>query len=195
VILGDIVGHRYDFKESILGILILGAFLLFFLVDFLIKKNRRDILSTLLIYSVIVYILCLIKVVFFPIYTFKDTSDIKISMFFQVIPFKSIIPSLKYHNWIQVIGNMALLFPVGVYLKILSKRVQSLKKVLVVSLLLTLSIECIQLIIDFITHYPNKVFDIDDIILNVIGCIAGWKVAENLLPHLKKDNPSILTNS
>ncbi|MFI8706544.1 hypothetical protein ACIGHG_05540 [Bacillus sp. NPDC077411] len=28
--------------------------------------------------------------------------------------------------------------------------------------------------IDFITFMSNKVFDVDDIILNVAGCLLGW---------------------
>ena len=92
----------------------------------------------------------------------------------NLIPFKTIIPYLSGKNgflipMINIVGNIAALVPAGflipfIYLKM------NWRKTLFLALLLGLSIETIQLILNI------GIFDIDDVILNALGVMIGfWK--------------------
>ena len=109
----------------------------------------------------IIYILCLFYVV-----TFQDVSWSS----HNFVPLKEILrydlgSSLFYKN---IFGNMLLFLQFGIFI---AKYVKT-DKILVVILLCfitSLSIEVIQFLI-------GRVFDIDDIILNIIGCVLGFAI-------------------
>ena len=63
----------------------------------------------------------------------------------------------------QVIGNILLFIPFGYFVSAYCK-IKGLGTITIVSLLSSLVIECVQ-------HYIGRSFDVDDIILNVIGGI------------------------
>lgn len=66
----------------------------------------------------------------------------------------------------QVIGNILLFIPFGYFVSAYCK-IKGLGTITIVSLLSSLVIECVQ-------HYIGRSFDVDDIILNVIGGIIGF---------------------
>jgi len=71
----------------------------------------------------------------------------------------------------QVLGNLIMLLPLGIYLPLLYRRLRSFGgffTVLLISLLVSLGIELLQLI----TSYRSA--DIDDVILNTIGGCLGF---------------------
>lgn len=144
-------------------------------------KNREKIIiyKELLSLSFVIYILCMFYVV-----TFEDVSWSSSNF----IPFKEMFRyKIGTRLFIKnIIGNIIMFMPygymVGYYLK--------LKKpdfVVVLTLVVSICIETIQLVI-------GRVFDIDDIILNLIGGIVGAYIytifhkIESILPSfLKKD--------
>ncbi|PEW37898.1 hypothetical protein CN444_28640 [Bacillus thuringiensis] len=184
-----IVGRIFDLHIPVLCILIFLGFIVLFISDRIRKKNF-PIIVQLLRYSVVIYVVFVIKLVFFPIqYMFSKISapEITQSMFYQSIPFHEIYKTLFITgNYIQVFGNILLLFPLGVYMGLFSKKSVSVKYVFKISLFTTLTIETVQLIIDYITFMPNKVFDVDDIILNVTGCLLGWLFLKFMSSELEK---------
>ncbi len=132
-------------------------------VTYLIKNHKHLVLyQELLMLSFIIYILCLFQVV-----TFQD--DVTWSSN-NYIPFKEIfrypIGSRLFLK--NVLGNVLLFLPFGFfsshYLK--PKKVYS---ILILTLIASISIECVQTSI-------GRVFDVDDIILNVCGGILGYFV-------------------
>ncbi len=70
----------------------------------------------------------------------------------------------------QVLGNFVMLLPLGIYLPLLYKRLKSFFPVLLVSLLVSVFIEFLQLI----TRYRSV--DIDDVLLNTIGACVGYLI-------------------
>jgi glycopeptide antibiotics resistance protein len=93
----------------------------------------------------------------------------------NLIPFRKFIDYSLHHR--QVVGNLAMLFPLGFYLPLLYKRIHSFKKVLLVSLLVAVTIELTQLIFTFLTPVGSfyfRAFDVDDIILNTAGACVGY---------------------
>lgn len=92
----------------------------------------------------------------------------------NLIPFNEIsrsIHGLSTHDLINVIGNIALFIPLGIFLILMSSHKQiSFIRVLIVSLALSLSLECAQVI------FLIGSFDVDDLILNVTGAMLGFVI-------------------
>lgn len=162
------------------------AFLIYFFIDFILRKKRRTAIDYLIHYSFIFYLLCLIKLVFFPIAIYNHPELIDSSPYVQLIPFKSIIKAINYENYIQVWGNIILLIPLSVYWTILNKRAKFFGYSLIFGFSITLTIELTQLLIDYLTHFSNKIFDIDDIISNNIGFMLGWFLTKRLSKKLNE---------
>lgn len=131
-------------------------------VTYLITKHKRFQLHKELIYLIsIVYILCLFHVV-----TFQD-SNYGVSNF---VPFREIFRySIGSDKFIKnVMGNIVLFIPYG----FLASYFLNNKKLGVISILTVI----ISLTIESVQYYIGRVFDIDDIILNLLGGIIGFLV-------------------
>lgn len=128
-------------------------------LTYLIKNKQKIVLyKELLSLWFIIYIICLFYVV-----TYQDVSY-STSNF---IPFKEMF---RYHLGSRlfiknVLGNMLLFVPFG-FFAAYYLQTKSVSLVFILSLLVSLTIEITQLMI-------GRVFDIDDIILNVVGGIIG----------------------
>ena len=146
-----------------------------------IFKNKEKVVlyKDLMFYFFVIYILCLFYVV-----TFQDVSW-STSNF---IPFKEILrynvgSSLFYKN---VLGNMVMFVPFGFFVSYFLK-LEKLYGITLITLLTSVTIEVTQLLI-------GRVFDVDDLLLNLIGGVVGfliYKLIHNVrikLPNfLKKD--------
>ena len=131
-------------------------------ITYIIKNKQKFILyEELLSLIFIIYILMVFQVV-----TYQDV----ISYGNNFIPFKEVTrysfgSELFFKN---VVGNILLFIPYGFfasyYLKLEKKRIAFLL-VLVVSI----AIECVQLVI-------GRCFDVDDILLNIMGGMIGYYV-------------------
>jgi glycopeptide antibiotics resistance protein len=70
----------------------------------------------------------------------------------------------------QIVGNFVMLLPLGIFLPLLYKRISNFFWVLIVSLLISTTIEVLQLITSF------RSADVDDIFLNTLGACVGFLV-------------------
>jgi len=70
----------------------------------------------------------------------------------------------------QVIGNLVMLLPLGIYIPLLFPKLTGFFKVFIICLLVSISIELMQLITSV------RSTDIDDVILNTSGAIVGYLV-------------------
>ena len=126
-----------------------------------INKRKLVLYEELFKLFFIIYVLCLFQVV-----TYRDISLAGVNY----IPFKEIFryslgSSLFYRN---VFGNMILFLPFGLSLGLFFKT-DKFRYVIILSLITSISIELTQLVI-------GRVFDIDDVILNVLGAIIGFVI-------------------
>ena len=152
-----------------------------FRICYLIKSKQQLVIHkelTMLIFGI--YILCLFQVV-----TFQDDVTWATNNF---IPFKEIMrynitSRLFFKN---VLGNMFMFLPFGFFV---SYYLKSEKLTLPVFLILiaSISIEVVQLLI-------GRVFDVDDIILNILGGLMGYglyaiirKIGEKLPSFTKRE--------
>ena len=129
-------------------------------IAYLLKNNHKFCLHRELLSLVfIVYILCLYHVV-----TFQDVNYGANNF----IPFKEIfrysIGSTKFIK--NIVGNIMLFIPFGFFSSYYLKNKKMLTPV-ILTLVTSLTIEVVQ-------YYIGRVFDIDDIILNVLGGIIGF---------------------
>ena len=132
----------------------------------------KDMIS----YAFILYILCLFYVV-----TFQDVSWSTSNY----IPFKEMFrynfgSRLFFKN---VLGNMIMFLPYGFFIAYVLK-IRKVRNVALLSLLVSITIELTQMLI-------GRVFDVDDIILNVIGGIIGFYIFK-LIYTLKNHSPEFL---
>ncbi len=128
-------------------------------ITYLITKHKKFLLHKELIYLItITYILCLFYVV-----TFQD-NNYGVSNY---VPFKEIFRySIGSRKFIKnILGNIMLFIPYGFLSSYLLKN----KKISVTFILCLIS----SVTIEVVQYYIGRVFDIDDIILNVSGGIIG----------------------
>lgn len=168
------------FENSWPMIFIFSMIIISMRITYVVKYDKhivfyKDILALMFI----IYILCLFHVVTFQDVTWSTSN---------FIPFKEMFryrfaSSLFIRN---VLGNMLMFIPFGFFVSYFLK----LKKpysILLLSLLISSTIETTQLLI-------GRVFDVDDILLNVVGGIIGFaiwwvlsKIKSHLPAFLKKD--------
>ncbi len=126
------------------------------------------------------YLLSIVEYVIFPIFIFKGDSlkeiyggaDFGINSFIQLIPGKTIMEYLQSGNIYQILGNIILLIPFVLFMFIFLQEKKPLYIVLVGSIISAL-IELFQLTVDLLTKYPNRICDVDDLILNISGVILA----------------------
>ena len=96
--------------------------------------------------------------------------------------FATFTPRTKYmtgHLLKNILGNIALFIPLGIFLPLFSIRFYSLKKVLLIALCCSLLIEITQYISKFFGSYRSV--DIDDIILNSFGAFLGFIIYDKII--------------
>ena len=146
-------------------------------ITYIFKNKEKFVLyKDLMFYFFVIYILCLFYVV-----TFQDVSW-STSNF---IPFKEILrysigSSMFYKN---VLGNMVMFVPFGFFVSYFLK-LEKLYSVTLITLLTSVTIEVTQLLI-------GRVFDVDDLLLNLIGGIVGFLLYE-LVHKLRIKLPNFL---
>lgn len=103
---------------------------------------------------------------------------------YNLVPLKTIYSLIVSYSrygftvWAyNLFGNIAVFMPLGFLLAALQKKKSSLATVLICSFFIILFAEFMQLIMKV------GVFDIDDIILNLIGCLAGFHAHRILAKH------------
>lgn len=148
-------------------------------VTYLVTKKKKFQLHKEIIYLIaIIYLLCLFHVV-----TFQD-SNYGTSNF---TPFKEIFRyDIGTHKFTKnVMGNILLFIPYGFLASYLLKN-KKFSVITILTIIASLTIETVQ-------YYIGRVFDIDDIILNVLGGITGFLIyigldaIKNKIKILKND--------
>ena len=139
--------------------IVLVVSFIFFRIIYIIKHKKKIILKEeLMLLFFIIYLLILANIVTYNI------NDYNLNNY---IPFKEItryeIDSRLFLK--NILGNILLFIPIGMFLKNYFKT--NLLFTILVAFLYSFGIESIQLLI-------GRVFDVDDIILNLIGSIIGY---------------------
>lgn len=159
-------------------VLISTIIIVSFRLAYVLKNHSKFVLyQDLLMLSFIIYVLCLFQVV-----TFQDTVSWSSNNF---IPFREMFrydfgSRLFVKN---VIGNVLLFLPFGFFVSYYLK-CDKIFLPIVLILIASCSIETVQMII-------GRVFDIDDIILNLFGGLLGFFIYY-ILVKISKKLPDVL---
>lgn len=146
------------------------------------KKER--LLSTFAWVMFIVYLLVLVRIVLF-----KDTQIYNLfamighgQRVLNIIPFASTFEMMRtiglLHNLQNIAGNLAVLFPMGIFIPLLNNK--GFKQTVVIVIGISVSIEVVQYILAI------GISDIDDVILNTVGAIVGWSVFQYIKGKIKR---------
>jgi glycopeptide antibiotics resistance protein len=159
----------------------IAAIILIILRTTWLFRNKRKIVlyRELLSLMFLMYVLLLFQVVTYQDVSFSGSN-------YQ--PLKEILryrlgSTLFYKN---VVGNLVMFIPFGFFITYYLK-FKNIIPVLVISMITSVSIEATQLMI-------GRVFDIDDIILNVVGSILGYWIYHFIRSFINKC-PKFLKNN
>ena len=132
---------------------------IFFRILIRIKyKKKIEIKRELILVLFIVYLLILFFIVTYPVNEYGYNNY---NIFRELLRYK--IGSSGFFN--NIIGNILLFIPFGMFLRYYFKL--KIISLIFITIIYSLSIETTQILI-------NRVFDIDDITLNLIGSIIGY---------------------
>lgn len=133
-------------------------------VYYLTNNDKLVFYHEVIYISFMFYILCLFQIV-----TAGEINHFNVDGF-NLIPFKELFryPFGSKLFMTNVIGNIALFIPYGFFINYFTKNKRLLVAILL-GLILSLNIEITQSLI-------GRIFDIDDVILNVLGVILGFQI-------------------
>ena len=148
-------------------------------------------IRVLIVYSFIFYLLCAYFLVVLPLPPIEEVASYT-KPIMQLIPFASLkeftmnssliwndpatyLTALNEPSLYLIVFNILLTVPFGVYLRDYFQC--SWKKTLLLTFLLTLSFECLQLSALF-GYYPRpyRLFDVDDLITSTLGGMLGYAI-------------------
>lgn len=169
---------------------------LLFTLPYMFVQYRRFgailFLRTMVVYSFILYMMCMYFLVVLPLPDVETVSNMT-GRIIQLVPFTQF--SGMIHNaeivwtdistykrvintpeFFQAIANIVMTIPFGIYMRYYFKC--SFRKTLILTFLLTLSFETIQLS-GLLGIYPRpyRLADVDDLITNTLGGVIGYLVA------------------
>ena len=152
---------RDDYAVIILSII---SYIFFRVISRIKYKNKINIKKEFVLILFIIYLLILFRIVTYPV---NDYGLNNFSLFKEILRYK--IGSKEFIQ--NIIGNILLFIPfgmfVGYYFKI------KIISLIIITILYSFSIEIIQILIE-------RVFDIDDIILNLVGSTLGYYFSKNI---------------
>ena len=181
----------YFIEKEFLVVFVIPLYLIVSGIIMFLKKKKGekiDFFREIVKFGFVLYIIALIGVTLFPIRIGYGRQAITmINMGINYIPFKSIIYDIRQIGIgsfsvrfqiklliMNVLGNLILLMPIGFIVPVLWKKVNSLKDIVIVGFLVSLSIELLQLLENFLSIGFFRVVDVDDLILNVLGAVFGY---------------------
>lgn len=151
------------------------------------KYGSVNKLRVLIIYSFILYMICVYFLAIFPL---PSIDEIDMSgPICQLIPFGFVlgivkeIPNMKdifdvflNSSVYTVLFNILMFIPFGIYLRYYFK--VSLKRIAIFSFIFSLFLEITQLTgLYFIYPHPYRLFDVDDLMINTLGGVLGYFIA------------------
>lgn len=167
------------FKNSWPMILILTTILASMRITYYIKNKERFVFyHEMLQLGFLIYILCLFYAVTFQDVSWSTSNFIPLKEMFRY----ELGSPLFYRN---VIGNMIMFLPYGFFITYFLK-LKKPSSVFLLSVIASTTIEITQFCI-------GRVFDIDDIFLNILGGIFGFYIC-HILSKIQAKLPSILKN-
>ena len=161
-----------------------------------VKNKRINIAREIILFIFFVYFLFLLLLTIFKGGRIEFSNQFNSYMYrehgllgiINVVPIKETINTFMHsetgmrNSLRNLIGNILVFMPLGFFIPLLFDKFNNLKKVLKVGCLSSLAIELSQLFVG------SNVCDIDDVIYNTLGALAGFICYETFETIIKKVN-------
>lgn len=159
---------------------------LYLIYKIISKRKQKNKINELVLILFGIYIIKVLSLVFFPILIAKGLNVNPTVFLNPVDSIKYIVKSNSLYGIIYNIGgNFILLMPLPIFLIYFFKdKVDSLKKIILICFLVSLSIECLQYLESIIIPSVGRFFETNDIILNTLGAGAGYIIYNKYLRKL-----------
>ncbi len=167
--------------------------LIFIITAFFIFMKKGSIRPVQIIGTqcLVLYLICLINMVLFPLPGIEEISELN-RYNGQFVPFKFVADIAKDRtakSVLQVLLNIIMTVPFGFFFKFFLN--MKIRNVILITFLFSLIIELAQLTgLFFIYPGSYRLFDVDDLITNTLGGFLGTVVANSvndLVPYLDKN--------
>ncbi len=130
-------------------------------------------------FALAAYLVWVSKYFFFPILLDRDIAFSN-GPAVQCVPFLPFLEQIRSVGWMrflyQAAGNILAFVPISFFLAQLSLPLRSFRCNLIASFSISFGVELIQLCIHLLTGIPNRVADVNDLILNTLGGMIGYLV-------------------
>ena len=156
------------------GGILLPILLIVFLIPIIrqISKKKIQWQKDLLWGCFLLYLGLLLSITIFPIYIFGQSSPVYKVGFGKQVFINLSVASLKEYLPIQLLGNVLLLTPFSFFMALYEKKFTKWLLNFLGLFLISLTIEFSQLILNYF-YLGDRVFDINDLLLNSIGGLLG----------------------
>ena len=167
--------------------------LIFIITAFFIFMKKGSIRPVQIIGTqcLVLYLICLINMVLFPLPGIEEISGLN-GYNGQFVPFKFVADIAKDRtakSVLQVLLNIIMTVPFGFFFKFFLN--MKIRNVILITFLFSLIIELAQLTgLFFIYPGSYRLFDVDDLMTNTLGGFLGTVVANSindLIPYLDKN--------
>ncbi|MDX6614768.1 MAG: hypothetical protein QOD75_3954 [Blastocatellia bacterium] len=169
----------------VLGAVVLPVWFVIRIAAHILKKRgtaRTTIRSEIIYTSLVVYLTMVagITVVPIPMTNSRNPTSDYVNLVPGVNSFQCLStaaagkPTRMTFCLENIVGNLVLMLPLGFLLPLASHWLRSLKRILVIALCFSLSIEIIQFLSRFFGSY--RTVDADDVLLNVLGAGLGFGI-------------------
>lgn len=156
--------------------------------------RRRPYLSAFAWIAFAVYVTEVLALTFFPLpIDPRLIADSRADQFFlnNFIPLATIASVLNECDlsvvFMQIGGNILLLLPLGFFLPVLFRRMNSLGHVVIAVSAASMAIEGLQLLLSsLVFRFVYKSFDVDDLLLNFLGGLLGYALFTLFRPVLRR---------
>ena len=166
-------------------IFIITAFFIF------VKKGSIRPVQFIGTQCLVLYLICLINMVLFPLPSIEEISGLH-GYTGQFVPFKFVTDIAKdrtVESVLQVFLNIFMTVPFGFFFKFFLN--MKIRNVIILTFLFSLLIELAQLTgLFFIYPGSYRLFDVDDLMMNTLGGFLGTVLANSvndLVPYLDKN--------
>ena len=171
-------------------LILIWLFLRFIFLKITYKEIKFK--NEIIVNSFAIYIILLIKITLLPISINAISFDETYKLNFEYLPISltpiiTLIDNGSIFLMVKnILGNIFLFIPFGLIAPCIFKKLKNLKLIIIVSLIVSSSIEIIQLIeYIFSISVNTRITDINDIILNVLGSFIGFYIFNKLISEIE----------
>ncbi|MDL2238405.1 VanZ family protein [Christensenellaceae bacterium OttesenSCG-928-K19] len=179
----------YNFTSPAFAIIAIIIWVTALLIWYFSRKKRDNLKHLFLVFLYGIFFILVMAITVFPLCIGLEQGNCSINLvpiyylvggFVTNVEYRSLFIAIR-QIVISVGANIIMFIPLGILSGLLFKKFQRFGCALLLGVLVSLSIEIIQLIGSYIGIMEIRIFDVNDIIFNALGCIIGYFILKRAL--------------